>query len=184
MTPGHDIDRAADRRGGRKSIPRSSRLRARCAYLGAKMTSRPRSRARVRAALTELRERAGLTQEDLGRRLGCHQTLISHMERGCKPVTPTMAVKLLELARQHALGRLADVFFAAALAPHPAFAAGLAAELSSAVLAALPAVESLSRAVGPNNADLEQIGEVLNRIWHMSRLLDPSFLEKPGGDPV
>ena len=136
----------------------------------------------MRAALTELRERAGLTQEDLGRRLGCHPTLISHMEHGRKPVTPAMAVKLLELARQHALGRLADVFFSTALAPHPAFVAGLSAELSGAVMGAMSAVESLSRTVGPNNADLEQIADVLNRIWHMSRLLDPSFLEKPGGD--
>ncbi len=104
------------------------------------------------------------------------------MEHGRKPVTPTIAVKLLKLARQHGLDRLVDVFFSAALAPHPGFATGLAAELSSTVLAALPAVESLSRTLGPNNADLEQIAEVLNRIWHMSRLLDPSFLEKPGVD--
>lgn len=55
------------------------------------------------STIYDLRTRMGISQSQLATELGMTQSNVSHLERGCHPVSPAVACRIIELARRNGL---------------------------------------------------------------------------------
>lgn len=75
------------------------------------------------STIKAIRERLGLTQEELGKGIGCTQGNVGHYERGQQILPPDRAGVLIDFASSRGLALTMDQIYGRAMLPAPKVAA-------------------------------------------------------------